>query len=171
MSLLGLRFSSMFLEFFPYDRLPTAISMPHCFTPGLTCLDNVYSTSSQGGFEADTLLLRCSWEVQGSLSSSNNSEFVNSTEVPFMFPVTLFKVPGCACSHSHSGWLCLSKCRERALTGLVSRPDLVKCLKTKDQSGLPSSNPAAACPYSNEQAIFSSEWEPGVETMEALCEL
>lgn len=37
------------------------------------------------------------------------------------------------------------KCRE-GLAGLVSRPDLVKCLKTKNQSGVPSSN-SAACPY------------------------
>lgn len=53
--------------------------MLHCFTPGLTCLYNVSLTSSQGGFEAETLLWRCWWETWGSLSSANNSGFVSSS--------------------------------------------------------------------------------------------
>lgn len=121
--------------------------MLHCFTPRLTCLYNVSLTSSQGGFEAETVLLKCWWETWGFFSSAINSGFVSSSNMAVL-----------SCSHlspSKDSWMCLpeilvhstgcmcwSKCREGLLTGLLSSLNVMKYLKTKDPTRLCGSTPA-----------------------------
>lgn len=126
--------------------------MVHYFTPGLTCLNNVSLTFSLGGFEAETILLKCWWEIWGSFSSAINSGFVSPSNVAVL-----------SCSHlstskdswmcppeilvDSTGCMCCSKWREGLLTGLLSSLNVLKYLKTKDETRFCGSAPAA-CPLS-----------------------
>lgn len=155
--------------------------MLHCFTPGLTCLYNVSLTSSQGGFEAETVLLKCWWEISGSFSSAVNSGFVSSN------------VAVLSCSHlspSKDLWMCLpeilfhntgcmswSKCREGPLTGLLSSPNVVMYSKTKDQTSLCGSTSASCslslardpCEWCRISTRVQGSSELGVVSMKASC--
>lgn len=129
--------------------------MLHYITSGLTCVYNVPLTSSQGGSEAETLLLKCCWETRGSLSIASNSKFVSFTTVAVSLYShrSSFRAPGCACPLWRSLFTILGagkqtrKHRGEPQTGLVSRLSLAKGLKTRNLNRLPGSAPALFSGY------------------------